>query len=236
MTSWAELKQGAAEEARQTEKFEDTVKFLMERGVKSVLDVGCGTGKFLALLREQDPTMYLRGIEQNPEASRIALKAADEVFRYPIDRYTSAQIRKFDAVTLWGVLEHLKSPIEHLSALSEHINPGGFLVLCVPNVESRVVTRLWEKCFTFCPQHLWYFSQADLTKIVEKCGLKKVEATTIEPEYRPVMRAEGGWPPYGPIPLWAWAIMPIMELLGPMDGYKIVYIAQKPPLQGVNAA
>ena len=44
--------------------------------------------------------------------------------------------KKFDAVTLWGVMEHLKDPKHTLRKIDKLVKSGGYIVIEVPSSES----------------------------------------------------------------------------------------------------
>ncbi len=79
-------------------------------GMRSVLDVGCGTGVMFELVRERRPDLDYVGVDVTPqfvEAARQRFPDAAERFRelslYELDRLG----RTFDAVLARHILEHL---------------------------------------------------------------------------------------------------------------------------------
>jgi len=98
-------------------------------------------------------------------------------------------------------------------------------MVIVPNVDSEVVKQLWGKCFTFCPQHLWYFNQDTLKLLYEKAGLREIHHETIEREYLPWAKSRFGLDPYDFVPLTH--MYPDHWDADQYQGYKIVSIAQK---------
>jgi hypothetical protein len=235
MAAWSELKKSPKEAERQTEKYSKAIQFLAPR-IKSLLDMGCGNGKFLSLMKAKDPMLVLKGMETNLEARTAALDAGLWVGDQSLDEFSQDNGFTWDAISLWGVLEHLKKPKESLEKLARHMSPGGYLVVCVPNVASAVVQALWEECATFCPQHLWYFDVDSLYKLVDQAGFEPVFHYTIEPEHIPITKRAHGFKPYEKLPAWAEEKY-IDSKPGYMDrlseyllevgkGYKIVLIAQ----------
>lgn len=106
--------------------------FLPLRGAR-ILDVGCGGGLFLSLLRAQGSEVT--GIELNHSRLHYArLKhdlqlhdraIEDEFWR---ENYSSY----FDAVTLWDVIEHVNFPHATLACAAQVLRPGGFLFIDTP--------------------------------------------------------------------------------------------------------
>lgn len=98
-----------------------------------VLDIACGTGYGLALLKET--AKHITGVDVDIEAAREARSECDERaavllgdgLRLPFDDQC------FDVVTSFETLEHLHSRSEFLAELRRVLRPGGKLVISTPN-------------------------------------------------------------------------------------------------------
>ena len=97
--------------------------------------------------------------------------------------------KKFDAVTMWHVLEHTKNPLEVLRKIKAILNNDGVLILAVPNLNnkiSQVIYRILKgrRLHLFSPHdrelHLIFFTPASLHKILEKVGFEVLE---VAPDY-----------------------------------------------------
>src|SRR6185503_17362851 len=96
---------------------------LAERPAPVVLDVGCGAGANAREIRRIAPDSTIVGIEPNAEGARLARAVADEVFEGTLERWLEAQHdRRFDAVLLSDVVEHVADPLTLLRSLNDH--PG----------------------------------------------------------------------------------------------------------------
>src|SRR5262245_9871292 len=85
---------------------------LAERPGPAVLDVGCGAGANAREIRRLAPDATLVGIEPNAEGARLARATADEVFEGTLERWLEARHdRRFDAVLLADVIEHVADPL-----------------------------------------------------------------------------------------------------------------------------
>lgn len=100
---------------------------------KSVLDIACGTGYGLAVLKEA--ASFVIGVD-------IAIDAAKEAKFECYDRAAvllgdGRQLpfvdKSFDAVTSFETLEHLHQRSDFLAELRRVLRPGGKLVLSTPN-------------------------------------------------------------------------------------------------------
>ena len=102
------------------------------RPPKSVLDVGAGSGHFVYASRARG--LKSEGIEFSEDGIRFSrenfgIELLTNDFLKDFDRF-----KEFDVITFWGVIEHLTSPVEMLSAAAEALkgNGGGMVVAEVP--------------------------------------------------------------------------------------------------------
>jgi 2-polyprenyl-3-methyl-5-hydroxy-6-metoxy-1,4-benzoquinol methylase len=138
-----------------------------------LLDVGCGTGVFLA---EAQRTGHwgLMGVEPSQAAEYVR-----KTLNIPIhnQRFAEADLPEgsFDVITMWNVLEHLDHPVEDLRLAVRLLRPGGLLVFSVPNIES-LEARLFGPYWLGwdLPRHLYLFPQKRLRTIQEAIGLQQV--------------------------------------------------------------
>lgn len=144
---------------------------------KSVLDFGCGKGKFLSLCRESG--LSVKGVE----TSKPRAEFAAQHYHLDIDssHYDSGKIAggPFDVITLFHVLEHLTTPGELLSQLiANNLVEGGLLVIEVPNRNSWQSKWSGSKWLQLdVPRHVSHFDTARLRKLLDSLGLR-VERVT----------------------------------------------------------
>ena len=228
MSKWSEIKQTKQEFERQSKKFSEALIYIFNRPklVESLLDYGCGNGFLLSLIAASHPETELTGID----LSQVAL---DKITNPAIEKICGKDIpdKKFDVITCFGLLEHMKHPDHFLKAAREHLLPGGLVAACVPNVESEVVERLGAQAATFCPQHLWYFSENTLARLFTESGFKPAYLYSIEEERVPIAKKISLLHPYNPAPEWCYAhnlFRPeFKNILKNMKGYKLVMIGKK---------
>ncbi|WP_299223549.1 class I SAM-dependent methyltransferase [uncultured Psychroserpens sp.] len=140
---------------------------------KTLLDVGCGTGDFLKIAKDNNWKVF--GIEPNENARVISnLKTNNCVF----DTIQLSKFKKgtFDVITLWHVLEHLPKLQEHISIFESLLKSNGRLVIAVPNFKSYDAQYYKDSWAAYdVPRHLWHFSQNAISKLVEKENMKVVK-------------------------------------------------------------
>lgn len=105
------------------------------------LDVGCGFGGFLVVFAEQG--FEVRGIELDPE--RVAFSRAnclDVGLRDVVEERNilnpniALHLGGFDVITCLDVIEHVLDVEKTLEHLARLLNPGGVLILEIPNMDS----------------------------------------------------------------------------------------------------
>lgn len=137
--------------------------------IGSVLDVGAGTGDFLA--KAQKKGWEICGIEPNEKARQLAQSKKVEL-------YSSWEVipkKKYDVITLWHVLEHLPDLDHQIKLLASYLHPGGILVVAVPNFKSydaKYYKKYWAAYDT--PRHIWHFSKASISKLFLPNGFELI--------------------------------------------------------------
>jgi SAM-dependent methyltransferase len=140
----------------------------LESAPHSVLDYGCGSGRFLRYADQLG--MEVLGVD----LSSNAVESAESVgIRCIQGTYAdlSAVDRQFDVVRLNHVLEHVDDPVEALRALRPLVARDGRLVIAVPNTESPVAQlygRDWHNLDA--PRHVWDFNPASLRRAFDAAG------------------------------------------------------------------
>jgi 2-polyprenyl-3-methyl-5-hydroxy-6-metoxy-1,4-benzoquinol methylase len=105
-------------------------------GGGTLLDIGCGTGNFLAAAR--DAGYRVTGIELDRNAARFAKErlGLQRVLPLTISEFGSQHPRElFDVVTFFEVLEHQAAPVDFLQEVRARMRTGGLIALSVPNRE-----------------------------------------------------------------------------------------------------
>jgi 2-polyprenyl-3-methyl-5-hydroxy-6-metoxy-1,4-benzoquinol methylase len=137
-----------------------------------LLDVGCGTGMFLNVARENG--WKVNGIEPDAGAREIAeeinkIKIKEEVL-------SSFQNETFEVITLWHVLEHVHEVNATIDWLKERLSKEGSLVIAVPNHESKDAEIYQEQWAAYdVPRHLYHFSQKSIKELFAKHGFELIE-------------------------------------------------------------
>ena len=149
-----------------------------------VLDLGCGSGAFLARLAARGCECH--GTELTPVTAQRARAVPGLALRTgPLtqDAYPDAH---FDVISLWHVLEHLPDPDAALRACRRWLAPGGVLLLAVPNLESwqaRLFRGAWFHLDP--PFHLFHYGTRSLRGCLEANGFRQTAIVHLCWQYNP---------------------------------------------------
>jgi SAM-dependent methyltransferase len=128
-----------------------------------LLDVGCASGTFLHTAVEAGWTGV--GVEPSETLSAKAASLLGGRARVLTTSLEQADLPndRFDAVTLWDVLEHVTDPVQFLQRCAALLRPGGFLFVNVPDLDSFQARLFGHRWPLLLPEHLNYFNANSLT-------------------------------------------------------------------------
>jgi 2-polyprenyl-3-methyl-5-hydroxy-6-metoxy-1,4-benzoquinol methylase len=164
-------------------------------GARRLLDVGSAHGWFLEAAA---PHFDVLGIE--PDAA-VGSKAAARGLPVRAGYFPDALAPEetFDAIVFNDVIEHIPDIRSAIAACHARLNPGGILILNLPNSRgffyrlSKWLTRaglpgpferMWQKSLP--SPHLHYFDPANLTALLQRAGFAHVQSTELA-----ALRADG---------------------------------------------
>lgn len=140
----------------------------------TILDYGCGTGMFLNTCKVAGWQSI--GIEPDAGARKIATEMGLEVFENKERLFAEKDKIRFDAISLWHVLEHVPDLNETIQLLLAHLKEGGSLFVAVPNHRSEDAQhyqRYWAAYDV--PRHLYHFDRESMQSLMSKHGLRLTE-------------------------------------------------------------
>ncbi len=147
---------------------------------RRLLEVGCGTGDFVAFSREHGFKSV--GTEPSFEAAQRAEAQGLTVHNMTLEKFAAhSGARDFDVVVMLNVLEHVPDPVRTLQECKQLLVPGGILCVRVPNDFTEMQAAAKEKIgadpwWIAVPDHINYFSFASLRKTFDLVGFDTVYA------------------------------------------------------------
>lgn len=137
-----------------------------------LLDVGCGSGAFLAQMAGLG--WRAEGIDPDPAAVAGARDAGLSVTQGTLADLDPAEHEcAFDAVTLSHVIEHLHDPAEDLRRIRGLLRPGGLLWIATPNLEALGLRRFGQDWLGLDPpRHLVLFTRGSLEGLLRDTGFE----------------------------------------------------------------
>jgi SAM-dependent methyltransferase len=144
------------------------------RSPGNLLDVGCGTGEYLAAAQEKGWRSY--GVDVSPFAVRTAnSRKGVRAYAGFLDE-TKFEKEFFDATIMIHSLEHQINPVDTLSSVYALLKPGGVILISVPNINSAVAHREGRNWQGFQPGiHFYFFGKDTLRATAMKAGFDIME-------------------------------------------------------------
>ncbi|WP_343486884.1 class I SAM-dependent methyltransferase [Allomuricauda sp. d1] len=139
-------------------------------GNRKLLDIGSGTGDFLAVANRKG--WNVAGVEPNQKArQKSSSKGIDA--RSTLDEIGD---QKFQVITLWHVLEHLPDLETSITQINKLLHDNGTLIVAVPNYKSWDANYYKEHWAAYdVPRHLWHFSKTAIETIFSMQGFRLVK-------------------------------------------------------------
>ncbi len=160
-----------------------------------VLEIGCGTGATIALVKSMRNVAWAGGVEISDTAASAARAHCNRVWRAsienePIERDISAG--SLDLILCLDVLEHLVDPWAVVKRITPLLGPQGRLIASIPNIRNWKFIRdlLFKGHFRYADAglldrtHLRFFVRDTAIELLEAGGLKVTTAANAQP-WRP---------------------------------------------------
>ncbi|OQB28648.1 MAG: putative S-adenosylmethionine-dependent methyltransferase [Chloroflexi bacterium ADurb.Bin180] len=143
-----------------------------------LLDIGCATGFFLALAR--DNGWQVVGTEVSTFSAGYARERLGLDVRLGTLKSLGFEAGSFDTVTMWDVLEHVTDPMAELGEIARILRTGGVLSIITPDAGSlvaRILGDRWEE-YRRVREHVYFFSRRTLSRMLHEVGFEilKVES------------------------------------------------------------
>jgi 2-polyprenyl-3-methyl-5-hydroxy-6-metoxy-1,4-benzoquinol methylase len=152
------------------------VKKSFQKDPATILDIGCGSGKWVNFLNEKG--CEATGIEPSDALFSAYLSSKACFYKgTPVDYYKENPKKQFDVITAFDVLEHVTDPISFLHHASLMMHQPSLLFMSMPDSGSMYRKSFGKRWHYFNKYHFSYFSEKTLQKAAEQVGLVVVSHT-----------------------------------------------------------
>ncbi|MDD2809780.1 class I SAM-dependent methyltransferase [Rhodoferax sp.] len=154
---------------------------LIPKFSRRVLEVGCGSGQTLEMIKNKKLCSETVGIELFEEAADAARCRVDVIHCLDIEKDQLPEtIGKFDLILLLDVLEHLVDPWTILKKITDlYLSEGGKIIVSLPNAQHfSLVFPLLFGSFRYTDKgildktHLRFFTKSSSTDLLTGALLK----------------------------------------------------------------
>jgi len=175
LVSFAERYRGSSEEIKRRL----TIYVDYFRGCSKVVDIGCGRGEFLELLRENSIGAF--GVDTNSSMVQICLKKGLDVkWDDALSCLRSLQNGYLDGIFSAHLIEHLTPPeLIGLICLSHaKLRPGAYFIAETPNPLSIATAT---QTLYLDPSHVRLIHPETMRFLLESNGFEKIECKFLQP-------------------------------------------------------
>jgi 2-polyprenyl-3-methyl-5-hydroxy-6-metoxy-1,4-benzoquinol methylase len=148
------------------------IKELAHERKPLILDVGCGWGSFLQVVKKNQLPYF--GIDISSKAVEICREKKLDCQKTDLISLSGTQIRKYSAITFFQVIEHLKNPLEYLKEAKKMLKKNGILYITTPNNQSPLRYLFgphWSVYRT--PSHYFFYSNKSLKQLLIAAGFSQ---------------------------------------------------------------
>lgn len=147
----------------------DKLIALTHEKAPAILDVGCGWGNFLQVVKNNH-LPYL-GIDLSPSAVKICREKKLNCQITDLIKLSKIKGKRYSVITFFQVIEHMKNPLEYLAAAKKLLKKNGVILITTPNNQSPLrylFGHNWSAYNT--PSHYFFYSKKSLVQLLNLIG------------------------------------------------------------------
>lgn len=158
-------------------------------GSGKLLEIGCGTGRFLFASEKAGWETYGIDISQKAVDAAKELLPQSKIQTGTVEE-TELPLNNFEMIVAFEVIEHVGNPYTFLNKIRHLLKDNGILVISTPDWDSGTIKHHPRENY-WPPYHIWFFNRESLNRLFERAGL---EIINIKRNYIPW--SETCWPKY----------------------------------------
>jgi len=160
-------------------------KTVRPRPGAAILEVGCGTGSNIALLRRFGTVDALE--PDAPARALAAQRSGIAVEGGTLPGGAALEDGKYDLIALFDVLEHIPDDLGALRELAAKLAPGGRLLMTVP-----AMPWLWS-AHDVAHHHQRRYTRKALERVLDEAGFRPLHITHFNTLLFPLIAAARSW-------------------------------------------
>jgi 2-polyprenyl-3-methyl-5-hydroxy-6-metoxy-1,4-benzoquinol methylase len=145
-----------------------------------LLDIGCGTGNFLKVVKHYFPQWTPYGIDINQNNIKFCKQNVNAVFKLSSIEKIIFSDKYFSVVTCIDIIEHVNDFNKALKEISRVLSNNGILFIQAPNYISLMryfCGNQWD--WWLIPDHRYHFSTKSLSLLLIKNNFDIIKCETI---------------------------------------------------------
>lgn len=149
--------------------------------MRSMLEIGCGTGFVLSGVARRFPDAALYGSEVLVSGLGFAAARVPKAEFMQMDARDIPYAEEFDVIGAFDVIEHIEEDERVIEQAAEALKPGGLLALTVPQH-----AWLWSAADEYAC-HVRRYSAGELRRKIEAAGFRVLRSTSFVSTLLPAM-------------------------------------------------
>lgn len=146
---------------------------------ESLMDVGSGYGFFIKAI--SDVGFQATGLEVSSARREISKTITNVSLLSKSITGLNKTKNRYDIITLFHVLEHIKDPIKLCTDLRSYLKRNGILIIEVPNANDYLLKMSKPyRNFYWQIAHISYFSPKTVSHVLKKAGYHKIKIKGVQ--------------------------------------------------------
>lgn len=149
------------------------IERIRQKGLRTVVEVGCGSGIFLERLREAGGGVRGIGVDLTPGAVAQCRARGLEVYHGLVEDFgalTGEPQGTVDCAAAFHCLEHVADPVGFVSAMARLVGAGGIVLVSTP-YSPMYYERRWPDPLNHPPHHMTRWNRASYARLGERLGM-----------------------------------------------------------------
>ena len=137
---------------------------------KSIIDIGCATGKLIAGFKEAG--WSAQGVEICRPSAEYGIRTRGVSIHIGTLETGGFEDASFAVAHCSHLIEHLTDPVGFLAGIKRLLAPGGWFIITTPTIsgfQARLMGARWRSAI---PDHLFLYSRATLSRLLEANGFE----------------------------------------------------------------